>query len=303
MKKRMLTFFAACAMTLAAGAMVHALPSQTFISTTGNDANDCTQSTPCRTFAAAVPRTGTRGVITALDSGSFGIVTVDKALTLQAAPGMYAVLQGGRTDDGVTINAGASEVVVLRNLHIITQSVADNKGVAINTAGAVHIESCVIAGFGGSGIFKGGNCNENGCAQLFVIDTILRDNVTGMDLASVKGSIDHCRIEHNHTGILVQAQGDATIRDSVVSGNSSVGIRTTILGGATVENCVVANNGTGIAGESAPGSFSAVRVSSTTIVANVTGILPNGGHISSFGNNRVASNITNGAFTFTIQLQ
>jgi Right handed beta helix region len=300
MKKRLSILFAAFLTTLVWAAVTQALPSQTFVSSTGNDANDCTQSTPCRTFAGAVPKTSAKGIITALDSSTYGIVTVNKALTLQAAPGVYAGLQGGRADDVVTISAGTTDVVVLRNLSVITQSIAANKGVLINSVGALHVESCIITGFGDSGIFGPSACNDSGCAQLFVIDTILRDNANGLKIGSVSAAIDHCRIEHNHTGILMQAQGVAAIRNSVLSGNSDLGLKASILSEANVENCVVTHNGTGIEGESFGGFFSTIRVSTSMIVSNGTGILPSGGHIISFKNNRLAGNGTNGAFTDTI---
>lgn len=56
MKKRLFTLFVAVLVTLVLAAVTQALPSQTFVASTGNDANDCTQSTPCRTFAGPCPR-------------------------------------------------------------------------------------------------------------------------------------------------------------------------------------------------------------------------------------------------------
>ena len=122
MKEKVSVLCAAFLTMLVLASVSNALPSQTFVSSTGNDANNCTQSTPCRTFAAAVPRTRAKGIITALDSSFYGIVTIDRALTIQAAPGVFAVLEGSKTDDVVTINAGTSDVVALRNLHIVSRS-------------------------------------------------------------------------------------------------------------------------------------------------------------------------------------
>jgi len=308
MKKRMYTLCAAFLITLALAGTTQALPSQTFVSSAGNDANDCTQSTPCRTFAGAVPKTSAKGIITALDSSTYGIVTIDRALTIQAAPGVSAILEGGRTDDVVTISAGTSSVVALRNLQIMTRSLAANKGVVVNAVGTLHVENCLITGFGDAGIVSPNGCNETGCAQLFVLDSIFRDNVAGVTLGSVNALLDHCRFEHNHTGIRVVAQADVTVRDCVLAGNSDVGLKAEILGGATMENCVVSKNGTGIQGDSVNVngqvvSFSSVSVSSTMIVSNETGLASFGGHLVSFGNNRLTHNGTNGVFTDTILQQ
>lgn len=296
MKKRMFTLFAAFAMTIVSALAAQALPFQTFVSSTGNDASDCTQSTPCRTFAGAVPKTSTRGVITALDSGTYGIVTIDKALTIQAAPGVYAVLSGGREDDVVTINTPDGEdVVVLRNLHIMSRSIADNMGVIKEHGGALHVESCVIEGFRGS---RGFGIVTFGTS--FVIDTILRDNGTGILTGVGIASIDHCRIEHNLNGILIDS-GTAMIRDSVVVGNSDFGVKAGFIdiSGGGIENCMVAYNGTGIRhkpSEPPQGAppFFVLYVSSTMITNNHVGV---SGDLVSFGNNRLAGNITNGSMS------
>jgi hypothetical protein len=308
MKKKLSTLCAALLTTLALAAVTHALPSQTFVSSTGNDANDCTQPSPCRTFAGAVLKTSAKGIITALDSSVYGIVTIDRAITIQAAPGVSAVLEGGRTDDVVTINAGTTSVVALRNLQIMTRSVAANQGVLINAVGTLHVENCIITGFGGVGILGPDHCYETGCTQVFVLDTVFRGNVTGMKLGSVTALVDHCRFDHNHTGIQVVAQADVTIRDSVLAGSSDVALKAQIFGNARVENCVVTNNGTGIQGESVNGGGqnvyrSGVSVSSTMIVSNETGLAANGGLIFSLGNNRLFANHTDGAFTDTILQQ
>ena len=305
MKKRMLTLLTALGMTLSVAALAQALPSQTFVASTGNDANDCTQSTPCRTFAGAVPKTVVKGVITAIDSSTYGVVTIDKSLTIQAAPGVYAVVQGGRADDGVTISAGSTDVVVLRNLQIVTQSIATNKGVVINTVGTLHVESCIITGFKDSGIGGPGVCNAGVCPELFVIDTILRDNFRGMYIRSGNVTVDHCRVEDNTIGILIQ-EAKVTIRDSVVGGNAGAGV--TVIGtagspaGGGMENCLLTRNGIGLV-LNGTASNPYFYVSTTMIVSNDLGLQPNGGHLFSFGNNRMAGNGLNGAFTDTIVTQ
>ena len=294
----MSTLCAAFLTMLTLAAVTEALPSQTFVSSTGNDANDCTQSTPCRTFAGAVPKTGAKGIITALDSSSYGIVTIDKALTLQAAPGVYAVLEGGRTDDVVTINAGATSVVALRNLQIMTRSLAANNGVTVSNVGTLHVENCVIKGFGGAGLNGPVSCNANDdVRRVFLLDSIFRDNVIGVTTHCAKALADHCRFDHNHTGLYVSSVTQMTVRDCVLDGNSDVGLNVAISGIAMVENCVVSNNGTGIQGDQFQAGVSVTYVSSTMIFSNVMGLLPKGGLMFSFGNNRLAFNTTDGSFT------
>src|SRR5262249_9155782 len=55
---------------------------RTFISSLGNDANDCQRLTPCRTFQGAHDKTLANGEITLLDPGGYGAVTITKAISI-----------------------------------------------------------------------------------------------------------------------------------------------------------------------------------------------------------------------------
>src|SRR5688500_19486304 len=117
MKQRMLSVIAALFVSFVCVAQSQAQAARTFVSVAGSDVNDCTFATPCRTFAGAVPNTTPGGEITALKSGAYGVVTIDKALTLQAAPGAHVALGDGTATRAVTINAGPADVIVLRHAH------------------------------------------------------------------------------------------------------------------------------------------------------------------------------------------
>lgn len=310
MKQKTLVLTAALFVTIACGAHAQGQALRTFVTVAGSDANDCTFSTPCRTFAGAVPNTLPGGEITALDSGAYGVVTIDKALTLQAAPGAHVALGDGTATSVVMINAGAADVIVLRHLHI-SRSGRSLRGIEFNsggTAGSLHIESCVVTGFPSAGIrfFADDGCDANGCPELFVKDTITRNNGKGLHFFGGYASLDHCRIEDNTTGVHVEVQSRLTIRDSVVAGNSLYGLKSEVLAETTLENCAVTRNGTGIQASyiNFPiEMFGRFYVSNTLIVGNTTGLSPGGGYIISFRNNRLAANTTNGAFTSGIPQQ
>src|SRR6266568_4863825 len=93
-----------------------ALAQRTFVSAAGgNDANPCTLTLPCRNFQAAIAQTASGGEVIVLDSGGYGTVTISQAVSLIAPPGVYAgisVFSGA----GITVSAGASDVVVIRGL-------------------------------------------------------------------------------------------------------------------------------------------------------------------------------------------
>src|SRR2546429_9037947 len=87
---------------------------RTWVSVVGDDVNPCSRTAPCKTFAGAISRTAAGGEIDALDPGGFGAVTITKAITIDGAGTNASILASGFT--GVIINAGAADVVILRNL-------------------------------------------------------------------------------------------------------------------------------------------------------------------------------------------
>src|SRR5215472_5030027 len=122
---------------------------RTFVASTGSDSNPCSRIAPCRTFQAAVDAAAPGGEVVALDSAGFGSnVNINKPISIIGSPGVYAaitVLPGGPVD-GIDINAGASDTVILRGLTVISQFMNASVGIAFNTGGTLFIENCVVNG-------------------------------------------------------------------------------------------------------------------------------------------------------------
>jgi hypothetical protein len=102
-------------------AVVLALPAQaagsltrTFVSAAGNDANPCTVTQPCRTFAAAYAATAANGIISALDPAGYGSLTITGPVTVDGNG--FAAITAPAGGNGITINAGPSDKVTLRGL-------------------------------------------------------------------------------------------------------------------------------------------------------------------------------------------
>src|SRR6516165_2829087 len=112
-------------------AMMFGQASRTWVSGVGDDANPCSRTAPCKTFAGAIAKTAAGGEIDALDPGGFGALTITKAITLDGGSGIVAsVLASGV--NGIVIAAGATDTVVLRNLQINgagTAAGTDTRGV------------------------------------------------------------------------------------------------------------------------------------------------------------------------------
>src|SRR5438128_9605563 len=101
---------------LALPASASAQASRTWVSGVGDDANPCSRTAPCKTFAGAISRTAAKGEINCLDPGGFGGVTITKWITISCEAGTAGVLVSGTP--GITVNAGPSDQVTLRGLDI-----------------------------------------------------------------------------------------------------------------------------------------------------------------------------------------
>src|SRR2546429_9190606 len=58
--------------TCAFASMAQAQATRTWVSGVGDDANPCSRTAPCKTFAGAISKTATNGEIDCLDPGGFG---------------------------------------------------------------------------------------------------------------------------------------------------------------------------------------------------------------------------------------
>jgi len=90
---------------------------RTWVSGVGDDANPCSRTAPCKTFAGAISKTAAGGEIDVLDPGGFGAVTITKSITIDGGGFTGGVLTAGT--NGVVVSAGPSDIVTLRNFSII----------------------------------------------------------------------------------------------------------------------------------------------------------------------------------------
>src|SRR6195256_5393177 len=91
----------------------HAQASRTWVSGVGDDANPCSRTAPCKTFAGAISKTAAGGEIDALDPGGFGAVTITKSITIDGGPGAGGILSAGFT--GIIINTPGADRITIRN--------------------------------------------------------------------------------------------------------------------------------------------------------------------------------------------
>jgi Right handed beta helix region len=275
---------------------------RTWVSASGNDANPCSRTSPCQTFAAAYANTNVGGQINVIDAGGYGTLVITHSITIDGSESMASVLATKDTV-GFIINTGASDVVVLRGLNI--QGGGQN-GIRFIGAGKLYVEDCRIFGFQQKGI----DFMPNGDGELFVKDSIIRNNAAAGILVaptasgSARATIDHTRLDGNQNGLSVLDESLVTIRNSITSNSNANGV--VALGSAaggpqvSVENCLIFNNVS--IGVKSTGSKAIVLLSGSTVTGNDTGLsAAGGGDIHSFGNNNVEGNVSgNGVPSNTI---
>jgi len=296
-----------------AGDAAQATISHTWVSSTGNDANACTRSAPCATFAGALTKTSAGGEIDVADAGDYGPVTISQAVSIEAV-GVLATIQV-TSGNAITISTGANDTVVLRGLTLDGQGTAGD-GVRFTSGGTLYIEDSRIHRFTTGIDFL--PTNSTSTSKLFVTDTIVRNNGSGgigcgvfiqSSLGYAVASIDGLRTENNVCGVKIQDSANVTIRNSVAANNGFSGFSAVGVGNLPrmlIESSITTHNGTnGItsADLSLGGGIGSpqIRLSNVTVVDNQTGLATSGvGEIISFGNNKVDGNSTNGSPTSTI---
>lgn len=254
---------------------------RTFVSPAGSDANPCALTAPCRSFGAALAQTNAGGEIIVLDSAGYGAVTINKAVSIVVPPGAYAGVSVFAASDGIVVNAGVGDEVILRGLTINAQG--GNNGIVFNSGAALYVESCTIRGFS-----LPGTANIRfapaGAAKLFVKDSFLRGGQAGIALANgligASATIDNTRIEANASGVAAATfAGSITLRNSIVTENAGHAVDVQTAAGqaldVALDNMLLGNNGGN--GLNVVGGGINVAVSNSEVVRNAVGVFVQGG--------------------------
>ena len=95
--------------------LLFAQATRTWVSGVGDDANPCSRTAPCKTFAGAISKTASGGEINVIDAGGYGAVTITKSITIDGGGSMAFILSSGT--NGIIINH-ADAVVTIRRITI-----------------------------------------------------------------------------------------------------------------------------------------------------------------------------------------
>jgi parallel beta helix pectate lyase-like protein len=260
------TLLVICLLSSAAQAQA----SRTWVSGVGDDANPCSRTAPCKTFAGAISKTASGGEIDALDPGGFGTVTITKAITIDGGGGQVAGILAAGTN-GIAVSAGPTGVVTLRNLRINGIDGTGQgglNGIRYLSGAALHVENCNIFGFTQDGI----NVVTSAASALFVTDTFLTNNGNGIHIAPTAANIKSMLVR-------VRAQGNSGFGIYL---NPSAGVGA----GTVIDDSSALVNGTGIGVTGAT-----LYLGNSVIIRNNVGVSITGGSVLSYKTNMIDGNL------------
>ena len=317
-KRKALIGIALASASLTWAAPAAAQATRTWVSGVGDDANPCSRTAPCKTFAGAISKTATGGEINCLDPGGFGGLTIVKSISIVCDYTEGGVLSAGAGVNGFVVNLpSATDTVFLSGLDFNGAGNAQN-GVRIVSGGIVHIQNSIIRNYRASNGL-GMSIQPAGVLTLTVTNTTIDDNGTGATgggmLIQPTGAggralvtLRNVRIQNNSNNqIRVDTTGNTGggntlfIDDTQILGGTN-GISINQPGGTASVTSMINDSyialcsGTGLV--TAGTSTVRVRVGDTTITGCATGVTQGGTTIiNSWGNNRTQGNGGPGVFT------
>lgn len=301
---------------LLASGSAFAQATRTWVSGVGDDVNPCSRTAPCKTYAGAISKTAAGGIISCIDPGGFGAVTITKSITISCKHVEGSIL--GSSSNGIVIN-GADIDVVLRGLDIDGGAPAAPglNGIRFLQGASLIVEDCVIRDF--TGAAPNGNgiiiANASLTAEIHIVNSNITGNGAGAGGAGVqiaptgtggaRVTITNSNFSNNTVGLRANSATttgviNVTVTDTTAASGSSHGFVAEGSGGPIrmmLNRAVSVNNlGDGVR---SVGANSTVRIGSSVVTGNSgTGLsASSSGQLQSFGNNQVVSNATDGSAT------
>jgi hypothetical protein len=257
----------ACLFTATAA---HATATRTFVASTGLDTNtvtNCGRGAPCRNFSAAFSVTTAGGEIVALDTAGFGGVTITHAVTITPIPGEFAYVAVAAASNGITINAGPTDLVVLRALQVSGSGAGGSTGVRLNS-GNLAIENSRFTQLTDAVVIAG-----TPSSNVTVDNSSFLSNATH-GLYATGGAVNVQSCDFVNNGIAVQADNQGPDQDPSTGGTTPRVTVVRVSGGLISNNTVAFTmNNSGTTGTRSQGSCNAVNIflrNDTNIVGNPT---------------------------------
>lgn len=288
------------AMLLVATSMF-AQATRTWVSGVGDDVNPCSRTAPCKTYAGAISKTATGGIIDALDPGGYGTLTITKAITVEGTGTLASTLNSSISGFTVNIAAGpTNRHVVLRDLSVDgAGTTLGVNGVRFLSGDSLTLENVTIKTQSGQGV----DFEPNSLARLTIRNCTIQQAAGNGVLIKPTGasgvarvSIHHSTISRNGVGVRAEDASNVSIFNSSIVNNTGDGVVSAAPagGGSTIlveDSEISHNSGNGLR---TLNGASVLRVANSLISGNGTGTLNTAGELCSFGNNRISGNTANG---------
>ena len=274
-----------------------------FVSGSGMDIGTCPITAPCRSFSYAISQVAPGGEIIALDTAGYGVVTINFAVTIVAAPGATAFIAAS-SGNAITVNGGANDVVTLRGL-ALSGAPGAQYGVSFSSGPTLNVEKCIINGFDLAGIYVGRNSVEE--PQVRVIDSVIRNGNTGIFVFQIMaGKLAFVTIANSaftgniSGGVYADQSGRVVAVDSVFAGNyfglSVTGFAEATRAEATLDRCTLSRNhlALGVGSSAMQQVDGIVRIANCRITGNDMGV-------NTGAAGQILSRISNSVLTNTIE--
>ncbi len=285
--------------------IAQAQATRTWVSGVGDDANPCSRTAPCKTFAGAISKTADGGEIDALDPGGFGAVTITKGITIDGTGTMAGILNS--SSNGVVINAPTTSIVTLRGLSINGAGPVGNgvNGIHFIAGKALNVIDCVIQRGTGNGINV--LLNQAVEAHVTITDCVIKKfagdgiSIANAQATAIRYTIERTRSTENvGSGLHVKgANSVGTARNCVFALNTANGVFADAVSGVAVVRIwasQITGNGTGVrSGNAGNAGIPLVEIAQNQIDQNIgNGVLVTApGIVETFTNNSIKGNGTN----------
>jgi len=260
-------------------APAHAQATRTWVSGVGNDANPCSRTAPCKTFAGAMSKTASGGEINCLDPNGAGAVTINKSITIDGGGTFCSILNS--LTNGVIVNIAAGNVT-LRNISIDGGASGIN-GISVVAVGKLLVENVQIFGQTNNGI----NTTSLTTSANIQVRKASFENITGTAALFTTsggfaiGQVSDSSFFGTTSGVTAGTNGFVTVANSVFLQNTT-GAQASGTGTLSVDSSTFNSNANAITA----GAGTNVRVSNNALYDNTNGLTATGTMISD-GRNRV----------------
>jgi len=249
------------AMAIAFAFAASAQNNQSFVATTGSDANNCTTSAPCRSIARALKVTNSGGEVVVKDSGIFGanitisspvtisavgvdaslVTTTGTAVTIDLSPGGEVTInglalraRGGDTDDGILVKSVSN--LRLSNMLIdnyqyngIEFDAADRDMTVYNVQLHRNWQSGLLVNASGARVYVDGSSFDDNVSagavsrvgKLTINNSSAHFNGAGFAATGGTVTLDNDRVLFNTTGLAVGPVGSLRFANCLVTDNTA----------------------------------------------------------------------------------